>query len=693
MVTLDLLLVAIAALPGVFLVVPAASFKPWTILKPEVFLNDLSATCSRINGEKLVIGDRGPVGRWGGLWTGSHWTAEQLYPEERYMVVAWGNHIFVRVGSIWLSDGTESGAIWHSRDGIQWTEALGLPATASQAIRVVYGEGLFEEAWEVESDERQSIALFSTDGIHWSRSKIERLRTARPSSLLLHNGRFRYCSGLGAIFESRDGYEWSRLSPELQLVSTTGMGINGETTVIVEAFGEILRSSNNGQDWTTIAKPGNVGLSEIAVADGLFVAVGNQGTVLTSVDGLEWKHQKTGVSLALKRIQRFAGEWWVFGANGSIFISVDAQSWKVISSPSPELVSVAGSEKGYVALGPDVIGYSPDGLNWDFQRATNGSSVAYGNGLFVAASDRLRISGDGIHWTNVDLGEPLVGGEVFSGQSRFLVLSTSNYITYGFISTNGTQWEKRYELGDPAWRDDIVPFGDGFVVPSVFEQGVSYLGTRVFSTLFESSSSKIYQRFSTVAAYENFLLFSSEEGHYGIGEPPDQKFEDLQLPGYPLVQQTMTIGTNLFLVGGGDGETRTGLPPQLWMANLRSWNLPIDTMPLTTRFVRSMATDGRSSVVAVGDGLLMYHSLEVDYLDTPRLRLDRTESGTTMWFHYNPGMDYRLQGSINLTDWEPIKAGVLNGSPTFLFEATGGIARWTIPVDGGLMFYRLAVGQ
>ncbi len=682
---LALLLIVIACLVGFFIAIPRASAKPWTILKPELFINDLSAIYSRTNGEEVLIGDRGMVGR---SKDGVHWTSEQFYPEERYIDVVWGNGIFVRVGSIWLSDGTESGAIWYSRDGLHWTKAKDTPVGSSQAYRVVYGEGVFVVGCRVDSVEGTSVALLSNDGIHWRRSKIENERTPWLSSLIVNNGRFRYCSQLGAIFESQDGFGWRRLSPELQLVSTTGMGMKGETTVIVGSFGEILRSTNNGLDWMSIRKPGNVGLSDIAVADGIFVAVGNRGTVLTSVDGREWKLQDTGVSVALKRIQRFADAWWVFGANGCILKSVDAQSWTLISAPSPELVSVAGSEKGYVALGPDVLAYSPDGLNWNFQRATNGTSVAYGNGLFVAASDRLRISGDGIHWTNVDLGAPVRGAEVFANESGYLVLSTPDYITYGFTSTNGIQWEQRYNFGEPFWRDSVVSIGKLFVAAYEFQQGISYLETPVVSRWFDYTPSKRYEPFTAIAYYENSLLLISEVGHYGFGEPPDQNFQDFQ-----LLQHAITAGEDLFLVGGGDGQSQSELPPQLWRVNWRSWNLPLETMPLTTRFVRSMATDGHSSVVAVGDGLLMYHSLSDDYLDTPRLHLDRTESGTNLWFHYNPGFDYILESSSNLTDWVRVKEGILEGSSTHLFEDIGGIASWTIPGAGTAHFYRIAVSQ
>ena len=58
--------------------------------------------------------------------------------------------------------------------------------------------------------------------------------------------------------------------------------------VAVGDDGTVLRSVDGGQSWTLSATPGSADLSSIAYGSGVFVAVGGT-SVYTSPDGAAWK--------------------------------------------------------------------------------------------------------------------------------------------------------------------------------------------------------------------------------------------------------------------------------------------------------------------------------------------------------------------------------------------------------------------
>ena len=146
-------------------------------------------------------------------------------------------------------------------------------------------------------------------------------------------------------------------------------------------------------------------LWSVAFAANQWVAVGEQGTILTSPDGSAWTPRTSG----------FPARWLVGVGFGTVN---GASLWVVVG------------ENGLILTSPDAITWTP--------RRTSGTrinAVAYGNGAFVAADDAgaTYYSTDGITWN----------GAYYGSRNSFvrgLVYGAPHFVTTG-LSGIGTNYD------------------------------------------------------------------------------------------------------------------------------------------------------------------------------------------------------------------------------------------------------------
>ena len=107
-----------------------------------------------------------------------------------------------------------------------------------------------------------------------------------------------------------------------------------------------------------------------AVSDPVFVAVGDQGAVLSSSDGATWAVRTSGTTLALNDVT-FGGDRYVaVGQAGKILVSDDGIEWTGASSPSSrDLNAVVWHIDRFYAVGGDYSAgaetlESMDGTTW-----------------------------------------------------------------------------------------------------------------------------------------------------------------------------------------------------------------------------------------------------------------------------------------------------------------------------------------
>jgi hypothetical protein len=136
------------------------------------------------------------------------------------------------------------------------------------------------------------------------------------------------------------------------------------------------------------------GLRGVAYANGLFVGVGDHGTIVSSPDGQKWSEQTSGTSDHLEDVSFGNGVWVAVGSEGTILTSPDGKKWtRQDSGIRNNLSGITYGNGLFVAVGSEgTILISPDGRNWTKQNSGTTKhlhDIAYGNGLFVAVGDRV----------------------------------------------------------------------------------------------------------------------------------------------------------------------------------------------------------------------------------------------------------------------------------------------------------------
>lgn len=94
-----------------------------------------------------------------------------------------------------------------------------------------------------------------------------------------------------------------------------------------------LFQSTTGTAWTRITTAGlsAAQLNFIAFGAGVFVTVGDNGTIQTSADGISWTSRTSGTTNRLSRIFFLNSKFFVIGDNRTLLTSADGISWSTIT--------------------------------------------------------------------------------------------------------------------------------------------------------------------------------------------------------------------------------------------------------------------------------------------------------------------------------------------------------------------------
>ena len=114
-----------------------------------------------------------------------------------------------------------------------------------------------------------------------------------------------------------------------------------------------------------------------------WVAVGEQGTILTSPDAVTWSNRSLATTNWIYRVRWLGGQLVAAGQNGTIHTSPDAVAWTARNSGTTTWINDIESVDGtYFAVGNQgLLITSPDGVRW-----TADTSVISGKSIYGAAT-------------------------------------------------------------------------------------------------------------------------------------------------------------------------------------------------------------------------------------------------------------------------------------------------------------------
>ena len=229
------------------------------------------------------------------------------------------------------------------------------------------------------------------------------------------------------------------------------------------------------ENWLPRASGTTSNLWGVAHGNGLWVAVGDPGVILTSPDGVAWTRRESGFPARwLVSVAYANGLFVVTGGtppnterNGMILTSPDGVTWTTRVNNAVRVNNVTFGNGTWLAI--DDLGgrwTSLDGITWSFGSTASGGylrGLAYGAPVFVTTGlSGIRSSYDGINWFNTVPGAGQIEGLGY-GRGRFVAVGTLGFAGVTYTSRDGDTWTQQRTTTDLSARS-IAFFNNQFIL-------------------------------------------------------------------------------------------------------------------------------------------------------------------------------------------------------------------------------------
>jgi hypothetical protein len=266
-----------------------------------------------------------------------------------------------------------------------------------------------------------------------------------------------------AAASSTDGATWTaRTMPSAQTWSNVAYG---NSTLVSVSTLAAAATSTNGTTWTARTMPSSSGWYSVTFGGGTFAAVGaNTAAAATSTNGITWTARTLPSSKSWYSISYGGGVFVVVSYTAAAASSTDGTTWTARTLPPGGFTKVTYGTNVFVAIGgTSRAATSTDGVTWTARTlpttANFWSSVAYGNGVFVAgsygAAGLSAYSTDGITWASSTMPVPHVASEWVIGfyNNIFFGVKYGTSSNAAATSTNGITWTARSLPSSTGWQN------------------------------------------------------------------------------------------------------------------------------------------------------------------------------------------------------------------------------------------------
>ena len=224
----------------------------------------------------------------------------------------------------------------------------------------------------------------------------------------------------GLVMTSPNGSTWAEpIAPVTISVPGDDWSVAfGDGLFVAVSVSGTVKTSPTGTVWTIVWAAPSAAWTAVAFGNGIFVAVANGGQFMTSLNGLDWPPPGTvlpaiiGVSIFVasgiaswSSVAFGIGIFVAVSDNGFVVTIADGSGWEPVpAAPAAHWNAVAYGDGTFVAVanGGQVM-TSPNGTVWTIATAALSapwSSVAFGNSTFVAvaSSGQVMTSYNGPVW-------------------------------------------------------------------------------------------------------------------------------------------------------------------------------------------------------------------------------------------------------------------------------------------------------
>ncbi|MDX2109815.1 MAG: Ig-like domain-containing protein [Verrucomicrobiota bacterium] len=245
------------------------------------------------------------------------------------------------------------------------------------------------------------------------------------TSIAYANSRFVATTSDGKVIYSPNGLgsNWFGMGtsiikiPDTRIINSVCSGKEVMTWIAVGDLGTILLSSDNGVTWVVQRSGTDRGLNDIYFdpVNNLYLAVGDEGIILTSTNGSDWSVRNAASTDDLNTIASGNGFYVALGNNGVVMTSRDGTVWtqRITRFPN-DIQSVSFSQGRFIAVADNYSVFSsPTGETWTLVASATAETmhnVAHGNDAFIAVGDHgtiLRKTDGSSTWNNLNAALPL----------------------------------------------------------------------------------------------------------------------------------------------------------------------------------------------------------------------------------------------------------------------------------------------
>ncbi|TYQ16601.1 UNVERIFIED_CONTAM: copper amine oxidase-like protein [Acetivibrio alkalicellulosi] len=258
--------------------------------------------------------------------------------------IAWNGQRYVVTGGIINPNGSiSSSGIWTSEDGLSW-------------------DCVHPESYTLEGviwDGKQFIAfgyktiMRSTDGLVWETDTND--FDNRILSIEYNGSKYVATDVIGNIWNSDDSVNWKIVLSLKDNNFISDVKWDGKKFVGV---GTQIYTSLDGVNWMKCLDNDNLPkgnayltwLTNIEFNGNTYVAVGLYGTVVTSLNGLDWEVIDLGTSTSFYTIC-WDGENFILPSDGVYYTSKDGTNWTNNSYIGKDILDIIRTEGKYIAIG------------------------------------------------------------------------------------------------------------------------------------------------------------------------------------------------------------------------------------------------------------------------------------------------------------------------------------------------------
>jgi hypothetical protein len=291
---------------------------------------------------------------------------------------------------------------------VTWT--VGTPLSSNSLNSIVFNTVNYVAVGDAATVLTAPVSYTSSGGVTaWSAVTTLPIGAGTNLISVLYDGaQFIALGNDGSIVISANLVDWIARSAIIGAPTMHALAYQaGPVYIAVGDGGAIYRNTTGGMTsaWTTESSGTVQNLYGVSYVNGLFVAVGAAGTLLTSPDGLTWTAQTSNTNNALRHVSygvtsAGVGTYVAVGDAGTIVSSTDATTWTAQTIPTTQsFYSVSfGPDLQFIAVGTaGTQAYSSTGTDGSWSVGNTGSidlnSIAPGDVTIAVGAAGTNVSG------------------------------------------------------------------------------------------------------------------------------------------------------------------------------------------------------------------------------------------------------------------------------------------------------------